>query len=477
MDNALILDMLVQSVACGDDGLRARLEVEAPIIWCMTAGCRPDLHYLKAQLGIIDYAMLYARNQIDLSNSRQNSYGESKSKSDSERDSAGTREARYVKCGWSTATSWQQFQRNSEQHDRGRSDSATAASGASSASSWDRSKQKSEGWAHTWANSVSASDAQTDSQARAFDMRTSESQSGTPGWDGSGNVDPWSFSIEVDPPTFSIDWPPLQFNYTIGSISIIAANDDYYNPGPVKPHCGDDETPWCDMIPSYGRGWSNRYSLTISLPTVEGSTSWGSGENFQQSFVCSHGKTYGAGLSWSETIGATVDTASGDSANISLDKGETQHDAHRSGSSYSDSDSAGSSSLRGIMHSLGETDSGADSAGHSEQSSTGTSAQHSKSWAQSDGSSYDDSVTTGEARYWSQIFRSLNDMWQRVLGEITQAERIHLSSAPALYGVLPATIGKPCCDAVPPSYMTVRPRPVKVRMPSRVTSPYVGMLQ
>ena len=62
----LVLGMLVQSVACGDDGLHELLTAEAPTIWCMTADCRADLHYLNAQLGVIDYAMLYARNQIDL---------------------------------------------------------------------------------------------------------------------------------------------------------------------------------------------------------------------------------------------------------------------------------------------------------------------------------------------------------------------------------------------------------------------------
>jgi hypothetical protein len=36
----LVFSMLVQSVACGDDGLRELLEAEAQTIWCMTADCR-----------------------------------------------------------------------------------------------------------------------------------------------------------------------------------------------------------------------------------------------------------------------------------------------------------------------------------------------------------------------------------------------------------------------------------------------------
>jgi hypothetical protein len=114
----LVFSMLVQSVACGDDGLRELLEAEAQTIWCMTADCRADIHYLQAQLGVIDYAMLYARNQIDLANSRENSYGESVSTATSVRDTEGTRSSAYNKCGWSSATSWQQFERNSAQHDR-----------------------------------------------------------------------------------------------------------------------------------------------------------------------------------------------------------------------------------------------------------------------------------------------------------------------------------------------------------------------
>jgi hypothetical protein len=229
-----------------------------------------------------------------------------------------------------------------------------------------------------------------------------------------------------------------------------------------------------------GRGWNVSYTVALSIVGISVSVTWGSGGNFRQSFICSSGRTSGTGIAWSESNATALDVSESDGASTAHDESLTQHDAHRRASSFSDADSAGSASARGIMRSRGETDSGADSAGHSEQSATGTSAQHGRSYSQSDGRSYDDSTGTSEARYWSQIFRSLQDMWARVLNEIKQAENLYHASAPALSGVLSATLARPCCDGRAPSYMTTRPRPVRVQMPARRVSSSicsVGMLQ
>lgn len=466
MSDDLMLDMLVQSVACGDEGLRELLEAEAPTIWCIASDCRADLHYLNAQLGVIDYAMLYARNQIDLANSRENSYGASQSVATSARDSEGTRNSAYSKCGWSNATSWQQFQRNSAQHDRARSDSVSTSDAASQATSWDRGRQAAQGWATSWDDAMSTSDAEATTTARSSDVRNSNASSGTPAWDGSGSIDTGWFDIDFVPPSFNITFPPLNFEFDPGSFSIDDTIDnDYSNPGPHFPFCGDEDSP-CEPLASMGRGWNVNYTVGLSVPSIQMSVSWGSGGNFRQSFICSSGRTSGTGIAWSESNATSTDVAESDGASAAHDESTNVHDAHRRADSYSNADSAGSASARGIMRSLGETDSGADSAGHSEQSATGTSVQHSTNYSQSDASSYDDSVSTGEARYWSQIFRSLQDMWERVLNEITQAERMYKASAPALSGLLSATFGKPCCDGKAPSYMTARPRPVRVQMPA-----------
>lgn len=476
----LVFSMLVQSVACGDDGLRELLEAEAQTIWCMTADCRADIHYLQAQLGVIDYAMLYARNQIDLANSRENSYGESVSTASSQSDTEGTRSSAYRKCGWSNATSWQQYERNSAQHDRERSDSVSTANAASEATSWDRGRQSAQGWAVSWDNALATSDATATTQARSSDVRDSQSSSGTPAWDGSGSIDTGHFDIEFTPPSFDIDFPPLSFTFDPGSFSIDDTIDnDYSNPGPHLPFCGDEDSP-CEPLASMGRGWNVSYTVALSIVGISVSVTWGSGGNFRQSFICSSGRTSGTGIAWSESNATALDVSESDGASTAHDESLTQHDAHRRASSFSDADSAGSASARGIMRSRGETDSGADSAGHSEQSATGTSAQHGRSYSQSDSRSYDDSTGTSEARYWSQIFRSLQDMWARVLNEIKQAENLYHASAPALSGVLSATLARPCCDGRAPSYMTTRPRPVRVQMPARRVSSSicsVGMLQ
>ena len=463
----LVLSMLVQSVACGDEGLHERLEEQAPTIWCMTRDCRADMHYLQAQLGVIDYAMLYARNQIDLANSRQSSYGESVSTASSARDTEGTRSSAYNKCGWSNATSWQQFERNSAQHDRARADSVSSSNAASEATSWDRGRQAAQGWATSWDDALSTSDATATTEARSSDVRNSNASSGTPAWDGSGTIDTGSFDIQFTPPSFDITFPPLNFGFDPGSFSIDdTIENDYSNPGPKFPFCGDENNP-CEPLASMGRGWNVNYTVQLSIPGISATASWGSGGNFRQSFICSSGRTSGTGIAWSESNATSLDEAQSDGESTAHDENSTQHDAHRRASNFADSDSAGSASARGIMRSRGETDSGADSAGHQEQSATGTSLQHGVSYSESDATSYDDSTGTSEARYWSQIFRSLQDMWQRVLNEIQQAEHAYHASAPALRGLISATWAQPCCDGIPPSYMTVRPRPTRVNMPAR----------
>lgn len=464
----LIISMLVQSVACGDDGLRERLESEAPTIWCMSRDCRADLHYLQAQMGVIDYAMLYARNQIDLANSRDNSYGVSVSTATSLRDAEGTRNSAYKKCGWSTSTSWQQFKRNSEQHDRARSDSVSTANAASEATSWDRGTQSAQGWAISWDDALSTGDAIATTQARSNDLRESEASSGTPAWDSSTfDLDTGNIEFNFTPPTFSLTFPPLHFEFDPGGFSVNDTIDDSYaNFGPHLPFCGDELDP-CEPLASYGRGWHANYTIGLAVFGIGLTVSWQSGGNFKQSFICSSGKTSGVGFAYSESNATSTDISESDGASAAHDENATQHDAHRRAENFSDADSEGSASARGIMRSLGETDSGADSAGHSEQSATGTSAQASLSTSASDANSYDDSTGTSEARYWSQIFGSLQDMWARVLNEIRQADDIYQASAPALNGLLSATFGKPCCDGKAPSYMTARPRPVRVRMPMR----------
>ena len=459
--------MLVQSIACGDDGLRDELDAQAGVIWCISGDCRSDLHYLQAQREMIDFAMLYVRNQIDIANSHSDSYGESMSSASSQRDDEGTRSSAYHKCGWSNATSWQQFERNSAQHDRARSDSVTTSDAVSTATGWDRGTQAAQGWAVSWDNAVSRGDAQATNTARSSDVRNSTAGSGTPGWKGDGNVNPGDAGVDYTLPSFDLSLAPPFISWSAGSVSINdPVNDDYANPGTKFPFCGDEDSP-CEPLASYGRGWTANYTISFAIPSFHMDVSWNNGGNFRQSFICSSGRTSGNGLAWTEAAGTSTDSSESDGENTAHDENSTRHDAHRTASNYSDGASNGSSSARSVMNSLGETDSGSDSAGHTEQSATGTSAQRGTSSSQSASDTYDDTISTSDARYWSQIFAALNDMWQRVLNEIIQAEHIYLASAPALSGLLSATISTPCCDGRVPSNMTVRPRATRINMPAR----------
>lgn len=462
-DESMIQEMLVTSVACGDAGLVALLESQALIVWALAAGCHADVRYLKAQLGLIELAQGYTRNQIDRSNSRSETYGEDVSDGSSYRDSSSERSSAYRKCGWSQATNWQQFVRDSEQHDRSRADSVSASSAWSDATSSDRSRQVAQGWATSYDDMLATGTALALSVASARDDRTSAASSGTPGWDGSGNIDTGSISISVTAPTFSISLVPFDINITPPTVNISdSIESGYSNPGPHQPFCGDEDEP-CESLASMARGWQANYNLSASIPTVGAlRVDWSKGKNFRQSFVCSGGRTTGDGQSSSNSTANSLDVSNAEAEALSHDESMRQQAVQRSGDSARDSESNSTNYARGVMRSLGQTDSGADSTNHNEQTATGTGAAASTNHAESLGTGYSDTVGTQDANYWSQIFASLQDMWQRVLAEILAFERIHAATTGPCAGVICATLGRGAPVIMTHSgYLSVRPRGAK----------------
>lgn len=430
----MIHEMLITSVACGDEKLNEILQGQIDTIWCMSGGCSQDLQYLKSQLALIEFAQAFTRNMIDTSTSRMNMVGVDRFDSKNQRDNQAQRTAQGNRCAWSKATSFQQFQRDSESHARGKSDSFADTEGASTSYLYDRSQQASVGWANNYDFSSSAMRGFGFDRAASCTTQESESFAGTPQFAGGASPTPptlagfniinsgtwWTFDFLG---LWSLDVPyPPWVGFTIGGLST-------GNPGPTFPGCGvNPNQEDCPALPSYGRSKFSHTELSVTIPFVGALTQAADdGEEFRQSFICSSGNstTIGNSNSYSEYI--STDDAQSKGETKTHDESESTNDRHKSASSYRDSHSEAHAGASDTMRAHGETHSGSDSASHAEGQGSGQGTAWSKDHADSQTNNYSDQVRVDKTRYWSQIFRSLADLHKRVWGEVQAAERAYMA--------------------------------------------------
>lgn len=418
MQNTTALQqMLVTAVACGDESLEKLLSENVDMIWCMAAqNCSTELAYLRSQLGLIQLAQDFSRNQIDIATTRANSAGADRYDQTSSRDSSSERVMSAQNCAWSRATSFQQFQRDSESHDRSQAQSTASSEGRSWDIGSDRSQQHSNGFATSFSQATSNTDGSGSGVSHAHSERNSRSSSST-GPLLSGVPNPFSFGFTISPPFFSASGGTVEAAPSVGF------------PCPTDP-----DQP-CPPISSYGRGVSNNYNASIGIPTIGAlRVDWGDGESFQQSFVCSGGSTSMDSTSFSTQDYSQTDTAQNTASSESHDSSSNQKNVHRQGESHSAGSSHATAGASGVMESRGESHTGSDRSSHSESESTGSGSARSKSQMRGEGSGYNDSQSVSTARYWSQIFDSLAEMWRRIFEEVQIAEKILLTSTAVAQG-------------------------------------------
>lgn len=410
-------NMLVTAVACGDASLEKLLSDNVDTIWCISSeSCAPELAYLKTQLGLIQLAQDYSRNQIDLASSRSNSAGADQYDQTSQRDSQSSRVASAQNCAWSRATSFQQFQRDSESHDRSKANATASNEGRSWDIGSDRSQQSSNGFATSFSQATSNTDGSGSGVSHAHSERNSRSSSST-GPLLSGVPNPFTFGFTISPPFFSASGGTIEAAPSVGF------------PCPTDP----DEP--CPPISSYGRGVNNSYNASVGIPTIGPlRVDWGDGESFQQSFVCSGGSTSMDSTAYSTQQYSQTDTASNSSNATSHDESSNQKNIHRTGESHSTGSSHATAGSSGVSASHGESHTGSDRSSHSESESTGTGMASSKSTMRGLGTGYNDAESVSTARYWSQIFDSLAAMWARIFEEVQIAEKLLLTSTAVASG-------------------------------------------
>jgi len=473
---SLMQEMLVTSVSCGDAKLQKLLQDNVAFLWCVTAACKPEVQYLNTQLELINLAQGFTRNMIDTTSRRSSSRSGDKYDSAMYRDTQSQRTGQGTANSWSKATTFQQFQRDSEQHARSQSDSTSDTTGRASSYLWDRSQQVSSGWANTYDISKQKSHDESLSQSGTCIDRDSESAGGTPAGpvalDFGSVVAPgvnfqdlgsWSQSVVEFASTWlqSVFWGGTEVKAPTEKPTWWNANSGYasnFNPPVSSINCPTEPDEQCPAMPSYGGGYTDSWNVSVAIPFVGTvSSSWREGYESRQSFTCHSGFSTLDGNSFEVGKGRGEVIGQAEGKTEAHTEGENVHDRHRSASAFRNSEGHATAMSTDTMRAHGESHNGSDSSAHGESQAGNQATAYGVHHMEGHGKAFSHSESEGESKYWSQIFRSLADMWQRVWKELTEMERMLSLSSQASFGKIcpPYT----ACEAKNTGFMARRSVP------------------
>lgn len=273
IEEQLKREMLVESIACGNDDLRNLLDSNFEFVWCKSGvgACSKSEKYLNAQLQLIELGQMFVRNKIDTSKSRGESSSSSESKGGGYSDSQAQRTNQSRTCGFSDSQSFQRSVRDSESTMRSQGDSNEYELEREYEQQADRSTQQSGGYGNTYSYSQSknVSDNIGYSSSHSESMSESHTRSGLPG-SGSdfdiGSVLPGNpFGLSGSFPYFTFDPAPLIGNYR--------------NPGPDRTACEDcgnlsgvNFDTVLEALPNAAASYSVNFKFDISLPIGGGAS-------------------------------------------------------------------------------------------------------------------------------------------------------------------------------------------------------------
>lgn len=484
----LMQETLVTSVSCGDSKLSKLLQDSVGLIWLMSQSCTPELQYLNSQLELIALAQGFTRNMIDETHRNSSSRAQDKFDSANYRDTQSQRTGQGTSASWSKATAFQQFQRDSAQHARNQSDSNSDTTGHSSSYLWDRSQQVNTGWANTYDISKTKSHDEFLSQSGTCVDRESQAAGGTPAppnaVDVSGTIAPtlnffaysgWGQQVMDFFSNWltSTIWGGTSVKAPDGPPTWTTTNAVTFVPGLTDPPCSDDpESKECNPLISFGAGFRDSWNTSVAIPFVGTvASTWQDGSDFRQSFTCHHGNSTLKGSSFEQSNGRGEMIGESMGETQAHSEGENVHDRHRSASAYRNSEGHASASATDIMRAHGEAHNGSDSSAHGESQAGNQSTAYGVSHMEGHGTAFSHSESEATTRYWSQIFKSLADMWARVWQEIRELEDL-LATSKISYAKLPNTCT--ACDARNRAFISRTSVPALGRVP-RVTTPFYSM--
>jgi len=321
--------------------------------WCLRSlECGESMKYLYVQLDLIELALTYARNQIDLAHSEMNKLAGARFDSANVRDSSSQRTAEMFQCAWSTASGFRTWARSSESHNRGESSAFTQAQGNFFQNAQNTASRRANSFAYGTDLAQSQESGGNVTDGRTQHVRTAQAQGNMQAWRLGGTL-----HLQISIPTFGT---------TSGTIGLIASFS----------------------------------SSAQDASSIEDMASANSSSAFSNNF--------------SASVADTIGHSEGEQHSRAEGLGER----HQSSTGESHAGASGNSQ----GHS--ETHQGSDRVSHAEQQSGDQSTGQSLDHAESDARDFADQVATSYRRRWSQIFDSLQMMYQDVLAQIKEFELV-----------------------------------------------------
>lgn len=436
-------DVLVMSIACGDAVLEQKLGQQFNTVSCFHGDkCSvPELAYLYVQRDLIDLALMFSRNQVDLANSTFRSEATSVYDNEEWRYSKAQRTAQSTGCSWSEATASQNFRRDSEE----KAESSSLKNGFSVGTSF--SYMYDRGTRFGGGNATSYSDSQ--SRSRDYDQGITTFCSKGNGFTQTQTSPQEPIGFLAPTVILSTTWPYI--TTSIPDTEAVVPKHDAFNCfGEIVFDMEGPNTYICNHIPSAARSWQvtgdaaisfgigGVYSITLRVGLR---ISRGNRNSYMCSIACQHAKsnTYNVQQGYSATIAAGLGHTDSQESSTIINNAFQESEGTKHGETHVGEASASDSLATAESHSRSQRQSHGENQGSSQGTSEGK--RHFS------GVGLDEGKNTGfsEKRYWSQIFEQLNKMWTSIQSQIEALENIRIGSQKPKIAPIRTPVGKRCC--------------------------------
>lgn len=417
---------LLAQVACGNQQLKEFLEGEIDFIWdCQDHECMPQIQYLFTQLGLIEAAEIFSRNQVDTFNQVAQSRMQEKFNSFATRRMDSERDSNSKSCLWATATSAQYFNRDSQDWAVGYSESIAHRTADRAENGYDKSCRHTTGHGFHF-NRVETQHIGLSGEAHGpgDGTETGTIDGNSTRFHGTGPYiglvgTQWQATPTVVPPFFDVGFPgPLV------ALSIPDSSEDYC-PSPTE----EDPDPECQLnnYPSLGQGYHGKFRVSIGVPVVGVvSIEYDQGFNERQYFTCTSAESFRSELRNSRQLASTDGSVIADPNLNQTESHEHSSIVHlvrkygsstRRGNDQTDAEETSQGRATGLAHSESERNS--TSNGFSQSRSESFSTAHSESHLRKTESATDDSV----GKKFGQIADHLSEMWKRTWARVLLLEK------------------------------------------------------
>ncbi len=284
---------LIAQTACGNAELAAALEAEVCFIYdCQDNVCTPRLRYIYTQLGLIEYAQIFSRLQIDTATRVMQHVITEDYTATGRRNTDGEQTSTGKACNWAAATSQQYFNRDSTDDMVSFSDRNMKRTAEREEYGYDKSCRHTTGHAFNFSH-VEHTVEDRSGEALGGGLGTEDMQatrvSSTNGGTGpfipvAGlEYDPLGLSFSITPPFVNIQ------NVPNGVLpEIFPSGGDVICP-PFDPEDPDPPDP-CQRpaYPSYGQNYTAHIKISVGIPLLGAlHIDWAYGHTYRQYYHCS----------------------------------------------------------------------------------------------------------------------------------------------------------------------------------------------